>query len=275
MTEYLSVEGGRISYEVTGEGPLVVLCHGIGDRRQAFRHMIPPLVAAGHRVAAADLRGHGESDTGFASHTRADTAADLLALVRHLGGGPAVLVGHSFAAGSAALAAVAAPAEVAAIVQIGPGTRAPVIRLRDIGWRFTKGIALIFGATLLRSTRIWRRYLDHAYPGARQADHAAEIAALTAKMGEKGRMHAFAQMMLSSPAESGAALSKVPVPALVVMGALDPDFPDPRAEAADLAALLPQGEAVVIEGSGHYPHAQHPQETTAAILRLLKRRADA
>lgn len=62
------------------------------------------LAAAGYRVAATDVRGHGESSTGWASYTRIDVAGDLLALIRHLGG-PAVIVGHSFAGGSATIAA--------------------------------------------------------------------------------------------------------------------------------------------------------------------------
>src|SRR5260370_290085 len=93
MTEFLEVEGGRIAYEVTGDGPLVVLAHGMGDNRNAYRFLVPAL--AGYRVASIDLRGQGESSTGWSSYTRTDTAADLLALIRHLGG-PAVIVGHSF-----------------------------------------------------------------------------------------------------------------------------------------------------------------------------------
>jgi len=86
MTEFLDVAGGRIAYDVTGEGPLVVLSHGIGDRRQAYRFLAPKLAQAGYRVANADLRGHGESSmgwksvTGKAAITRTDIAGDLLAL---------------------------------------------------------------------------------------------------------------------------------------------------------------------------------------------------
>jgi pimeloyl-ACP methyl ester carboxylesterase len=83
MTEFLDVEGGRIAYQVTGEGPLVVLAHGMGDNRNAYRFLAPVLTEAGYRVAATDLRGHGESSTGWSSYTRADTGADLLALIRH------------------------------------------------------------------------------------------------------------------------------------------------------------------------------------------------
>ena len=104
MTEFLSVEGGRIAYDVTGSGPLVALSHGIGVRRQEYRFLAPMLAQAGYRVANADLRGHGESSTGWGSITRTDVAGDLLALIGHLDG-PAVIVGHSISGGAATIAA--------------------------------------------------------------------------------------------------------------------------------------------------------------------------
>jgi hypothetical protein len=59
MTEFADIKGGRIAYDVTGQGPLAVLSHGIGDHRQVYRFLAPRLAQAGYRVAAADLRGHG------------------------------------------------------------------------------------------------------------------------------------------------------------------------------------------------------------------------
>jgi alpha-beta hydrolase superfamily lysophospholipase len=67
MTEFLDIAGGRIAYEVTGHGPMVVLSHGVGDHRQVYRFLAPHLAQAGYRVANADLRGHGESSMGWAS----------------------------------------------------------------------------------------------------------------------------------------------------------------------------------------------------------------
>jgi predicted dienelactone hydrolase len=43
MTEFLDIEGGRIAYDVTGSGPLVVRSHGIGVRRQDYRFLAPIL----------------------------------------------------------------------------------------------------------------------------------------------------------------------------------------------------------------------------------------
>ncbi|MFD4697758.1 alpha/beta fold hydrolase [Streptomyces niveus] len=75
----------------------------MGDSRAAYRAVIPPLVAAGYRVAAVDLRGCGESSVGWPAWSRTAIAGDLLAVVRHLGG-PAVLVGHSISGGAGAVA---------------------------------------------------------------------------------------------------------------------------------------------------------------------------
>src|SRR5262249_2008914 len=158
MTEFLEVDGGKIAYDVTGSGPLVILSHGIGDRRQAYRFLAPKLAQAGYRVASADLRGHGESSMGRASVTgtrhpitHPDTAADLLALIRHLGG-PAVIVGHSISGGAATIAAVQAPELVSAIVEINPFTRKQslslggFLRIR----RYRRGLSNLIGLQVFK-----------------------------------------------------------------------------------------------------------------------------
>jgi pimeloyl-ACP methyl ester carboxylesterase len=183
MTEYLDVAGGRIAYEVTGEGPLVVLAHGMGDTRHAYRFLVPPLVAAGYRVAAVDLRGHGESSTGWPSYTRTDTAADLLALIRELGG-PAVIVGHSFAGGSATIAAADAPELVRAIAEVDPFTLVPKLSLGAFvtNRRYRRGGLRLIGTALTGSVGVWMSYLRVAFPGPRPADYAEAMAALAANL---------------------------------------------------------------------------------------------
>src|SRR5579859_6255121 len=137
MTEFVDIEGGRIAYEVTGSGPLVVLSPGMGDLRQAYRFLAPKLAQAGYRVASADLRGHGESSMGWKSVTgteaitRTDIAGDLLALVEHLGG-PAVIVGQSISGGAATIAAAQRPDLVSGIIEINPFTREQKFRVSDL-----------------------------------------------------------------------------------------------------------------------------------------------
>ncbi|MFC4122475.1 alpha/beta fold hydrolase [Nonomuraea zeae] len=271
-TEFLDIDGGRLAYDVTGQGPLVVLAHGMGDNRAAFREMAAELVAAGYRVARTDLRGHGESSTGWPSYTRTDVAGDLLALIRHLGG-PAVIVGHSFGGGAATIAAAQEPGLVSAIVEISPFTRAQQVSLGGImsNARYRKGMTLLMGANLLRSVRLWKRYLDHAYPGAKPAGFGEHVAALEADLRRPGRMAVVSRYGLSSPADAGARLGDVRSPALIIVGTLDPDWADPRAEAEGIVAGMPPGIARLhmAEGAGHYAHAQFPAEVTAVILEFL------
>jgi len=53
---------GRLAYGVAGDGPPVILLHGWPETRRAWRHVVPGLVDAGHRVIVPDLRGVGGSD---------------------------------------------------------------------------------------------------------------------------------------------------------------------------------------------------------------------
>jgi pimeloyl-ACP methyl ester carboxylesterase len=276
MTEFLDIKGGRIAYDVTGEGPLIVLSHGVGDRRQAFRFLVPELVRAGFRVAAADMRGHGESSMGdWKSISRADVAGDLVALIRHLGGGPAVIVGHSLSGGAATIAAAMAPDLVSGVLEIGPFTRKVQYSLGGLvrGRRYRRGTLLMGGVMLLRSLKMWLSYLDLAYPE-KPADYAGYMAALRAKLSEPGRMAEFLKTLKTSPADAGDALPRISCPALVIMGDEDPDWADPRAEAEGIVAEMPAGLGAVamIKGAGHYPHAQCPDEVAELTASFLRKR---
>jgi pimeloyl-ACP methyl ester carboxylesterase len=275
MTEFLDIKGGRIAYDVTGEGPLIVLSHGIGDRRQVFRFLAPELVRAGFRVAAADMRGHGESSMGdWKSISRTDVAGDLAALIRHLGG-PAVIVGQSLSGGAATIAAATAPDLVSGVVEIAPFTRkvqyslSGMVRVR----RYRRGSLLLTRVRMLHSPKAWMGYLDVAYPE-KPADYAAYMAALRAKLSEPGRMAEFLKTMKTSPADAGDALPRISCQALVIMGDEDPDWADPRAEAEGIVAEMPAGLGTVamIKGAGHYPHAQCPDEVAALTTSFLRER---
>lgn len=132
-TRFLDRPEGRIAYDVTGDGPLVVCTPGMGDLRSLYRFLTPALVEAGYRVATADLRGHGDSDATFSTYDDVATGTDLIALVEHLGG-PAVLVGNSMSAGAAVWAAAEAPDLVSALVLTGPFVReVPSVASRSSG----------------------------------------------------------------------------------------------------------------------------------------------
>lgn len=273
MTEFLSIAGNTLAYDVTGQGPLVVLAHGIGDSRHSYRFVAPALAAAGYRVANVDIRGCGDSSLGWDGYSRTDIAGDLIAVVRHLGG-PAVIIGQSISGGAATIAAATAPDVIAGVIELAPFTRAQSV---DLGGllrvkRFRAGYTQLLQVLLLGSVTSWKKYLDVAMP-TKPADWDSELARIEAKLSEPGRMKALQAMCKSSPSDAGKQLPNVTRPVLVIEGSADPDWADPRAEGEKIIADLPRGlgELAVIEGAGHYPHVQTPDKVLALALPFLSR----
>jgi pimeloyl-ACP methyl ester carboxylesterase len=262
---FLSRPGGRVAYDVAGEGPLVVCIPGMGDLRQTYRHLAPALVLAGYRVATFDLRGQGDSDTTFDAYDVAAAASDARALIAELGGDPAVVVGSSMGSSAAALLAAENPELVSGLVLTGPF-------LRDGAAPRWKQVA--FRLALARPWRLaaWRAWLPKLYAGSTPADHAAYVARVVEALRRPGALAAFGRTTRSSHAGTEARLGDVRAPALVVMGRLDPDFPDPVAE-AEWAAAAVRGSALVVDEAGHYPASQRPDVVVPAVLDFLRETA--
>lgn len=259
-THYLSCAEGRIAYDVSGDGPLVVLVPGMGDLRSTYRFLAPGLRSAGYRVAATDLRGHGDSDTGFTAYGDAETAADVLALVEALGG-PAVIIGNSMGAGAAAYAASERADLVSGLVLVGPFVRDTSGAVQTMFMRLA----------MLRpwAGLVWRTYLPKLYAGQQPPDQRAHLDAVAAAMSRTGYTKAFAQLVAQlDHSVVEARLGEVQAKTLVVMGDLDPDFPDPRAEADWIAAHL-DARVVMVPEAGHYPQSQRPDLVVPAILEFL------
>lgn len=273
MVEQLEIGGETLAYEVSGHGPLVVLAHGMGDSRHSYRFIVPGLVAAGYRVANVDLRGCGDSSTGWTGYGRTEIAGDLVALVRHLGG-PAVIVGQSISGGAATIAAATAPDDVIGIVGLAPATRKQSVDLGGLLRNRKLRAAMVQLAKVLLSGNLksWLAYLDIAIPQ-KPADWSQERRRIEDVLLQPERMAVLRAMARASPADAGEQLADVRCPVLVVEGSADPDWADPRAEGARILEDLPDGlgELAVIDGAGHYPHTETPAEVLALLLPFLGR----
>jgi len=255
---------GRVAYELRGDGPLVVTVPGMGDVRSADTGLAEALAADGLRVASLDLRGHGDSDAGFAELGDPATASDLLALVEYLGA-PAVLVGTSMGASSALLAAAERPDLVRGLVLLSPFVRnAP---------RNPAFLRMLYRVLFARPWGVaaWTAYYAGTLNAGRKAgDHAEHVAELGASLRRPGRLADFRRLTLEldhSPVE--ARLGEVHAPALAVIGALDPDYRDPAAELAHVADVLPQAHTMLVDEAAHYPHRQRPDIVLPAVCAFV------
>ncbi|MCB9676180.1 MAG: alpha/beta hydrolase [Alphaproteobacteria bacterium] len=250
---------GQVAYEIHGSGgtPIVAL-PGIGDTRASYRALAPMLAAAGHTVYAMDLRGHGGSDAAFPSYTSEDIGDDVVALLEACDLRDAVVVGNSIGAAAGVHASLRSDRVGSLVLLSGFVSDPPGFALLSLVLRlmfvWPWGVAL-WG--------MYRKTLFATPP----ADADANTAELLANLREPGRLAAARGMMCASKAAIEARLSEVRVPALIAMGASDPDFSDPAEEAARQARLLGgDNRVVMIEGAGHYPQIEQPDATCRAIL---------
>ncbi len=268
-TRFLERRGGRIAYDDTGgDGPLVVAVPGMGDLRQVYRFLMPQLAAAGHRVVTVDPRGQGESSPAWDDYATPAIGDDVVALVRHLDAGPARVLGGSMAAAAGVWAAAEAPADIAALVLLGPF-------VRDVPMTAVQRLAVWALLSLPGGPANWtRRYYRTLYPSAPPADLPSHLAALEANLAEPGRFAALRAMVRASKAPVEARLGEVTAPVLVVMGTKDPDFTDPAAEAL-LAGDRLRARVLLVDGAGHYPQAEFPQVVGPEVVAFLHASAGA
>ena len=261
-TRFLAVGDGRLAFDDTGgDGPLVLAIPGMGDLRSEYRELRPILQRAGYRVVTMDVRGFGETSARWDDYSAHAVGRDALAILDRLGVGSAVILGNSFTAGAALWAAHDAPERVGGVVLLGPIVRDP--RVSGLA-----SLALRIGFAGPWRVWFWTTYWDSLFPARKPADHAQAKAALTRNLREPGRMAALRVMVGLSKADTAAILAGSRVPALVVMGTRDPDFTDAAAEATWLAETL-HADSLIVEGAGHYPHTEMPDQVAPKVLSFI------
>lgn len=265
-SQFLARPEGRIAYAVAGDGPLVVLVPGMGDLRSTWRELVGPLTGAGYRVAAFDLRGHGESDMTFTEHGDVVTAGDLLAVIEHLGG-PAVVIGSSMGTSAAAWAAAEQPGLVAGLVLVSPMRREP--RASRIARTLNQ---LLYRVLFARpwGAAVWamcyRTVLNRGATAPWLGEHVRDV---RAALHRPGRLRSFRELMLAlDHSVVEARLGEVHAPALVVVGALDPDYRDPAAE-LDWTTTALDVQGLLLPDVAHYAQHQAPEVVVPAMLTFI------
>jgi pimeloyl-ACP methyl ester carboxylesterase len=118
-------KGTKLAFEDRGAGkPALVFVHGFACDRSFFAPQAEHF-ARQHRVVSLDLRGHGESDKPPGPYPIAAYADDIAYMIKQLGLGKTVVVGHSMGGVTVLQLAVAHPDCVAALVMVDPASLVP------------------------------------------------------------------------------------------------------------------------------------------------------
>jgi pimeloyl-ACP methyl ester carboxylesterase len=262
-TKFLNLPQGKVAFDDSGAGPLVIAVPGMGDLRNEYRYLKPLLIKAGYRVVTVDVRGMGESTAHWDDYSARAVGRDLVAIINQLGVPSAVVIGTSFAAGAALWAAYEQPEKIKKIVMISP-------ILEDQPLPFYKKAALAAGFAGPWRVALWSTYWDSLFARHKPSDHRAYRAALVANLKESGRMDALTKMVKLSKADTAAIIGKIAKPAVIVIGSRDKDFSDPIEEGKSLASRT-GANLVVAEGAGHYPHVEMPGIVGNIITQFIEK----
>jgi pimeloyl-ACP methyl ester carboxylesterase len=270
---------------------LVVLAHGFPEFWWSWRHQLVGLADAGFRVAAVDLRGHGDSDKPPRGYDLWTLAGDLSGLIRALGCRDATVVGHSFGGLIGWTLAALRPRLVRSLVVLN--TPHP-LALRRAAWTDPRGqglatarYALGFQVPMLPERRLRANHAAYVErllrawsgPGWQTAPEFAEVVARNREaMLIPGVAHSaleYYRWAVRSQARPdgrrfAAAMTRpVSAPVLQLQGADDPTLLD-RTARASAQWVTGRYQYHALERSGHFPHQETSHATTALIAEFLR-----
>lgn len=261
-TRYLLRPDGKVAYSAyPNQGPWILCIPSMGDIREEYRLIRPGLSEAGYSLALMDVRGHGESSSGFGDYSAAAVGGDAVALMKELSKGPWFVIGTSMGAAAGIWAAAELPDAVAGLALVGPFTRDMPVP------PWTRALMRLLFLRPWGPT-FWDSYYRRLYRSRLPEDFQQYRSRLRRNLSEPGRLEALRAMIDASKGPCEARIPEVRCRSLVVMGARDPDFPDPLAEAQRVAERL-SGEVFLLDGAGHYPHAELPDKVIPRLLAFL------
>jgi pimeloyl-ACP methyl ester carboxylesterase len=269
-----TVHGRSVSYLEAGDGPVLLLVHGIAGNCENWREVVEPL-ARHHTVIAPDFPGHGTSEAGGGDYSIGSLAAGLRDLLLALGHERATIVGHSLGGGVAMQLAYQFPEMIERLVLVssgGLGTEVSVVLRaaalpgadlfisltarpgRQVGSVLGRGLSAIGLRPSADVAEVARGYASLEDPARR----AAFLDTLRAVVGTRGqRVHAGDRLYLAEA-----------VPVLIVWGARDSIIPVRHGEDAHRA--IPGSRLEVFEDVGHMPQLEAPGRFLAVVERFLR-----
>lgn len=259
--ERLTALGGKIALLKAGRGTTsVILLPGIGDTKESYAALLQ-MLAGEATLYVPDSRGFGESSVAFDSFSVTDVATDTVRLIEESDLKDVIIVGNSGMAASAVYIAAELPVRIRGIVLTGP-----FLRDQPTGWFITFLMKQLFRRPWGPS--LWAAYYKSLHKSVLPDDLSGHAAYLKKTLKSKARLTALGQMLFSSKEDCELRIPEVKARVAVVMGTADPDFKDPIAEARWAAEVL-KGELYLMDGVGHYPHRERPEEMAGIIRAML------
>jgi 3-oxoadipate enol-lactonase len=261
-TEIRRIGDIDVCFEARGEGPPVVLVHGIGQDHHSWRPQLEAGIS-GYRLVAYDVRGHGHSTAGDGRGTLAQLGEDLGRFLETVTG-PAVGVGFSLGGTIVLWAAAHRPDLVRGVLAMATSS---VVGKAAVGF-YRDRIALVSegGADAIR--KMVREDTERKAAHRADVDIDAQVRARVAAMADgRGYVNAAEAMagMATQPLQP--LLAGVRVPIALVCG--ERDDVCPRRASEIIRSAVPHASLEEVAGVGHMMNVENPTAVTEVITRFL------
>lgn len=277
---FAEVNGARLAWQQLGEGPDLLLVHGLATNR-AFWFGAATELARTHRVTLFDLRGHGYSSRPASGYRATDFAADMLGLMDSIGIARAAIAGHSYGGAAALEAAGLAPERVThlALLDTRVARIQPLMRLHDTpritdvekeisatsphDWAALPQVGYLFleaAARMRLSGQVTQARDDFAPFGegrgaARAAKAWLDLLDYTTARGE-----------LDTPGMDAGAIAKLAMPVLLMYA----EFSRCLHSGERLRELLPHAHYEFVKDAGHFFPVSQQAMVVGALQQLLQ-----
>ena len=262
-----TVNGIRLSYDVVGEGPLVLLIMGTGSPGRVWRtYQVPALVKAGFRVVTMDNRGISPSEECAGGMSIDDLVGDAAGLIGHLGGGPAHVVGTSMGARVVQELALTRPDLLAKAVMLGAIARPhPVAHTLNLGEQALHDRGVELPAPYAAAIKAILNLSPHTLHDPVRAQEWLDIFEFSSS--SKRSPGVRAQIGMDRSTDRLGAYRAITVPSLVV-GFAD-DRMTPPSFCREVADAIPGALYTEIEHCGHLGYLERPDEVNKVLIDFL------
>lgn len=272
--QFHTIHGYRRAFVHAGEGPALLLIHGIGDSSETWRELIPAL-ARHYTVVAPDLLGHGSSDKPRADYAIAAYACGMRDLLGVLGIDEVTVVGHSLGGGVAMQFAYQFPERCQRLILVGSGGVGrevhPMLRLCA-----TPGTGPLLALLNSPPVRLLGRTLFSAVKrlGTDLGRDADDLIRTFDALPDATARSAFLRTLRAAVDWRGQVITLLDrcyltqgMPTLLVWGGRDPIIPVEHGRIAHLA--MPGSRLEVFPQAGHFPHHTDPERFIALLREFV------
>ena len=262
------IDGVRVHYQETGprDAPAIMLIHGFTAFNLVWSEVLLPIAAAGFRVIAPDLLGHGFTEKPKDGEYTIESQARLIvSLMDHLGIAHAVLVGNSYGGAIAAVCALDHPSRVEKLVLVGAvindePKKKFLLRLASAPLIGDVVTPLLMDSRLIVRRRLKKIYSEFAHllfdEDRLQARHLPMKAART----QRAILRTLRRWKADRVEREAPSITQA---TLIIWGEHDSDTPLKFGKR--LNNLIPDSRLIVFRQCGHLPQEEYPTEFTKLV----------